>query len=107
MGLVLPESWVLPLTMLVADFASGIHCLGMCGGIVSAFSARRVISLRDAARTMKPEWPRQLVFNAGRIASYTAAGTVVGRALYRVESLGRRSSRGSGQQCPQVICLRR
>jgi sulfite exporter TauE/SafE len=78
MEFVLPGSWVLPLTMLVAGFASGIHCLGMCGGIVSAFSARRVISLRDAARTMKPEWPRQLVFNAGRIASYTAAGAVVG-----------------------------
>jgi len=102
MGLVLPESWVLPLTMLVADFASGIHCLGMCGGIVGAFSARRALSPADT-----PEWPCHLAFNAGRIASYTAAGTVVGRALYRVESLGRRSSRGSGQQCPQVICLRR
>jgi sulfite exporter TauE/SafE len=71
-------SWVLPLTMLVAGFASGIHCLGMCGGIVSAFSARRVISRPDAAHTMKPEWPRQLAFNAGRIGSYTAAGAVVG-----------------------------
>jgi sulfite exporter TauE/SafE len=78
MELAAAESWALPLTMLVAGLASGVHCLGMCGGIISAFSARRVISLPDAARAVKPEWPRQLAFNSGRIASYTAAGAVVG-----------------------------
>jgi len=68
-----PGSWALPLAVLAAGFASGVHCVGMCGGIVGAFSARRAHSPADA-----PEWPRQLVFNAGRIASYAAAGAFVG-----------------------------
>jgi sulfite exporter TauE/SafE len=71
-------SWALPLAMLVAGFASGVHCLGMCGGIVSAFSARRVIPIRNGVLASAPEWPRQLAFNAGRIASYAAAGAIVG-----------------------------
>ena len=67
----------LALPLLVAGFASGVHCLGMCGGIVGAFAARRGAPL-GAARAVTPEWPRQLAFNAGRIASYAAAGAIVG-----------------------------
>ena len=78
MELAAPASWALPLAMLAAGFASGVHCLGMCGGIVSAFSARRVILSPEGRRAAQPEWPRQLAFNAGRIASYTAAGTIAG-----------------------------
>jgi len=59
--------------MLVAGLASGVHCVGMCGGIVAAFSAQRVIPVRAAA-----DWPRQLAFNAGRISSYAAAGAAAG-----------------------------
>ena len=68
-----PGSWALPLAVLAAGFASGVHCIGMCGGIVGAFSARRGRSPADA-----PEWPRHLAFNAGRITSYVAAGAFVG-----------------------------
>ncbi len=67
----------LALPLLVAGFASGVHCLGMCGGIVGAFAARRGAP-PGAARAVTPEWPRQLAFNAGRIASYAAAGAIVG-----------------------------
>ena len=59
--------------MLAFGLASGLHCVGMCGGIVAAFSARRVIPIA-AAR----EWRRQLAFNAGRIATYTLGGAVAG-----------------------------
>jgi hypothetical protein len=73
-----PGLWTLPLAMLVAGFASGVHCLGMCGGIVSAFSARRARALPGAGGVAHPEWPRQLAFNAGRIMSYASAGAIVG-----------------------------
>jgi sulfite exporter TauE/SafE len=61
--------------MLVAGLASGVHCIGMCGGIVAAFSARRAIGIRPAA-----DWPRQLALNGGRISTYGAAGAVAGLA---------------------------
>jgi len=62
----------LPLTLFALGLASGLHCLGMCGGIVTAFSTTRVLQPR--ARLL----PNQLLFNAGRIASYSAAGLVAG-----------------------------
>jgi sulfite exporter TauE/SafE len=60
--------------MLAAGLASGVHCVGMCGGIVTAFAGRRVIPVRPAEVPLRPDWPRQLAFNAGRIASYALAG---------------------------------
>ena len=51
-----------------AGLLGGVHCAGMCGGIVGALSA--------AARG--PALARQLAFNAGRIASYGAAGAAAG-----------------------------
>ncbi|HEU4373032.1 MAG TPA: sulfite exporter TauE/SafE family protein [Telluria sp.] len=59
-----------------------VHCAGMCGGIVSAFSvapARRfpvpVITLRSAPSAALM---RVLAYNSGRIASYAAAGALAG-----------------------------
>jgi len=67
----------LALAMLAAGFASGVHCIGMCGGIVAAFGAQRVIPVREA-NAAPARWPRLLAFNAGRISSYAAAGAVAG-----------------------------
>lgn len=53
---------------LAAGFLGGVHCAGMCGGIAASLSA--------ASRG--PALPRQLAFNAGRIASYGAAGAFAG-----------------------------
>jgi len=64
--------------MLVAGFASGVHCVGMCGGFVSAFSVARTVRFRDTSRAAGPEWPRQLALSAGRIASYATAGAIAG-----------------------------
>ncbi len=58
--------------MLALGLASGLHCVGMCGGIVAAFSARRTIPIVPATR------PRPLVFNAGRIATYAGLGAGAG-----------------------------
>ena len=64
--------------MLAAGIASGVHCVGMCGGIVTAFAGRRVIPIRPAEGPLRPQWLRQLAFNAGRISSYAAAGACAG-----------------------------
>ncbi|MGD8925491.1 MAG: sulfite exporter TauE/SafE family protein [Thioalkalispiraceae bacterium] len=50
---------------------SGVHCVGMCGGIVSA------LSLGTQAAPGKKLWI-QLFYNLGRISSYTLAGLLVG-----------------------------
>jgi uncharacterized protein len=64
------------LGMLVAGFASGLHCAGMCGGLVTAFSTARAIRLDAASQT--PQWLLQLLLSGGRIASYAAAGALAG-----------------------------
>jgi len=63
--------------MLVAGLASGVHCLGMCGGIVGAFAAQVPVRF-DTGSARRREWQRQLAFNAGRISSYAVAGAVAG-----------------------------
>ena len=63
--------------MLLFGLASGLHCVGMCGGIVAAFSARRVVPIVPAARGA-PEWRRQLAFNAGRVLTYALGGAAAG-----------------------------
>jgi sulfite exporter TauE/SafE len=50
----------------------GVHCLGMCGGIVGA------MSITTPGVPQAPFWPRQLGYNLGRIASYGIAGLLVG-----------------------------
>ena len=67
----------LVLAMLALGLASGLHCVGMCGGIVTAFaSGPRTAVLHDARDSS--DWPRHLAFNGGRIASYAAAGAIAG-----------------------------
>lgn len=63
----------LALVMLAAGLASGVHCVAMCGGIVTAFDAGRVIPIRE-----KIDWARRIAFNLGRISTYAAAGAAAG-----------------------------
>lgn len=58
--------------MFALGIASGVHCVGMCGGIVTAFSTIRF--------NPRPEWTRQILFNAGRISTYAVAGAAAGTA---------------------------
>jgi sulfite exporter TauE/SafE len=62
--------------MFAAGLASGVHCVAMCGGIVAAFDVRKTIPIRNASE--KSPWARRLVFNAGRVSTYAAAGAVAG-----------------------------
>jgi sulfite exporter TauE/SafE len=56
------------------SFVTGLlgtgHCIGMCGGLVSA------LSLSEAGQ--KGGWGFHLLYNAGRITTYTFIGAVVG-----------------------------
>ena len=56
--------------MVALGLASGVHCAGMCGGIVTAFSVKN--------RGQSPISARLIVFNAGRISSYAIAGALAG-----------------------------
>ena len=65
---------MLALSLFLLGLASGVHCVGMCGGFVAAFSSRKVIAIQSAPR----RWRSLLAFNAGRITSYSLAGAVAG-----------------------------
>lgn len=49
---------------------SGTHCVGMCGGIVSALSVQ--------LPQQKPALSLHLAYNVGRLTSYTLAGAIMG-----------------------------
>lgn len=57
-------------SVFLVGLLGGVHCLGMCGGIVGALSLQR-----PGAR---PAMGLQLAYNSGRILSYGAAGALAG-----------------------------
>ena len=54
----------------VIGLLGGVHCVGMCGGIVGALTVQ--------APRRGRAWDLHLAYSAGRIASYAAAGAVIG-----------------------------
>lgn len=54
----------------------GVHCVGMCGGIVGVLTLGLPAEQRTGARLL----PYLLAYNGGRIASYTLAGALAGGA---------------------------
>jgi sulfite exporter TauE/SafE len=58
------------LTALLAGLLGGVHCVGMCGGIVAAFSFR--------ADGSTPRFRLHLAYNLGRVASYALFGALAG-----------------------------
>lgn len=68
----------LALSLFIMGIASGVHCVGMCGGFVAAFQGIPV-------RTERPRrWPRLLAFNAGRITTYALLGAAAGLAGHQM-----------------------
>ena len=61
-------------SMLLLGLASGVHCVGMCGGFVAAFSSARVIPIQPARAAAT----RLLLFNAGRVTTYAVLGAASG-----------------------------
>ncbi len=74
------------LSVFLVGLLGGLHCAGMCGGIVSVMGASAGRSRRSSALASIPvvaERPGPaltllLAYNAGRIVSYAAAGTLAG-----------------------------
>lgn len=63
------------LSALLVGFFGGVHCVGMCGGIVGALT----FGLPESVRSRPAgAWPFHLAYNLGRIASYTLAGALAG-----------------------------
>ncbi|HMA12520.1 MAG TPA: sulfite exporter TauE/SafE family protein [Steroidobacteraceae bacterium] len=58
------------LAALLAGLLGGVHCVGMCGGIVAAFSFR--------ADGTTPPFRLHLAYNLGRVLSYVAFGALAG-----------------------------
>jgi len=55
------------------------HCIGMCGGLVVAYSANHLKRVKDSSdragrKTLAPHWQ----YNAGRFISYTIIGGILG-----------------------------
>jgi sulfite exporter TauE/SafE len=71
----------LTLSLFVMGIVSGVHCVGMCGGFVGAFAARRVIPIKSI---QDRNWTRLAAFNAGRITTYAALGAAAGVAGHQV-----------------------
>ena len=59
------------LAALTAGLLGGVHCVGMCGGIVGALSLAM-------PEKQGPKLPILLSYNTGRITSYVVAGGLVG-----------------------------
>ena len=74
------------LPVFLIGLLGGVHCVGMCGGIVSAFAIatpRRsfpvpVVATGSLPSAVADSGARVLAFNAGRIVSYALAGAFAG-----------------------------
>lgn len=66
-------------TAFLIGLAGGVHCVAMCGGIVSALNLRTGPLPAQAAGSLA-NLSRQLGYSLGRVASYSCAGAVAGGA---------------------------
>ncbi|MES2150952.1 MAG: sulfite exporter TauE/SafE family protein [Pseudomonadota bacterium] len=80
------------LPFFIVGLLGSVHCAGMCGGIVSAFSAipraSRPFPLPvSSVRRAGSAGTRVLAYNSGRIASYTTAGALAGALAGQLHTL--------------------
>ena len=63
------------LTAFTIGLMGGVHCIGMCGGIVGALS----FGMQQQGKASRPALSSLLfAYNIGRLSSYTIAGAVMG-----------------------------
>ena len=82
------------LPIFLIGLLGSVHCVGMCGGIVSAFSvaSSRVRQIPIAVRHVRSGpalsgFAGLLAYNAGRIGSYALAGGLAGGVARGVQTL--------------------
>ena len=69
------EPWMPYVSAFVVGLLGGVHCVGMCGGIVGALTFGLPEERRRRVGAMMPF---QLAYNLGRIGSYVLAGAIMG-----------------------------
>ncbi|MDK9703291.1 MAG: sulfite exporter TauE/SafE family protein [Sulfuritalea sp.] len=62
------------LAVFLIGLLGGVHCAGMCGGIVSALT----LQIPGKVGATGPAWTIHLAYNLGRIGSYAIAGALMG-----------------------------
>ncbi|MFA4968047.1 MAG: sulfite exporter TauE/SafE family protein [Sulfuritalea sp.] len=62
------------LAVFLIGLLGGVHCAGMCGGIVSALT----LQIPGKGDATGPAWTIHLAYNLGRIGSYAIAGALMG-----------------------------
>ncbi len=72
------------LTALALGLLGGGHCIGMCGGLMGALT----MAIPAQQRKGWALWRILLGYNAGRIASYSLAGALVGSLGWLIQDLG-------------------
>ena len=80
------------LSVFLVGLLGGVHCAGMCGGVVSALAPRPAAAAPFPVRVVTRQATPLAVllgYNAGRIASYAMAGGLVGAAGSLAWVLGR------------------
>ncbi|WP_022956854.1 sulfite exporter TauE/SafE family protein [Perlucidibaca piscinae] len=75
-------SWLLSAALM--GLLGGTHCIGMCGGLSSAFTYALPESERRGMRLLG--W--QLLYNSGRLLTYTLLGLLAGSLLHSLQDLG-------------------
>ncbi len=58
------------ISLFIVGFLGGVHCVGMCGGIVTALSIHK--------ENYKKQMLQHIVYNIGRITSYVVMGAIFG-----------------------------
>ncbi|WP_343353353.1 sulfite exporter TauE/SafE family protein [Helicobacter mastomyrinus] len=66
----------------IAFFASLGHCVGMCGGIVLAFSALYAPAQNTTKYVFLSQIPLQLLYHSGKITTYCVLGFIAGNLGY-------------------------
>ena len=72
------------LTAFVVGLLGGVHCLGMCGGVVGT------LTFSLSPQHQLSQWrmlPFQLAYNFGRISSYVLVGALIGLLAASLSSL--------------------
>ena len=69
------DLWLPYLSAFLVGLLGGVHCIGMCGGIVSALTLGLP---RRQEHPIASMLPFQLAYNLGRILSYVVAGAIMG-----------------------------
>ena len=67
------------ITAFLVGLLGGVHCVGMCGGIVGALTMTLPAPHRQAPLRLLPF---MLAYNTGRLVSYGLAGALVGGVGY-------------------------